>query len=389
MYRLSRLLFLTLLLTACGDVTEEAETEDVGADVDANDADDADDADAVEPDTPEPVVCDGDRPSGNFTLFDDAPDTQIHAATAFDGETLWVTYNLPDERGEFDVWIAGFDCAGQQTVSPRRVNTTDFNDVDPAIAAQPGQVIVAWGADSGMQPTNLSLRYRRMASDGTFLDAEDRVLDHDANAWMPSLQPGPEGTWYMAGVAAGETEFKVFLATVDADGNVGERTTYEYDEPGTQAGPSLLVRGDEVWLAWSHDGEEIRLATAGGIETFEGRGPLLGWGTDGPLLSWTEGQIAVVRDLEREVHTRFAEPNKQLHSPVTAGEVTAWYRQIRGIRNQLYWAGADGAQTWIDTEDAVAPYGIALTDMGDGSYFIAWSEGTSPAFRIYGTFLTP
>ncbi len=386
-------LSLTLVLGAsvavgCGDTTEIAPSEsDTGADAETDPGPDVDAGSDVGPDAP--PSCQAAAQDGNFALAPDGPDTQIHAATAWDGQTLWLTYNVPDPEGTFDVWVAGFDCGGNPSVPPQRVNTTDFNDVDPAIAAQSGQIIIAWSTDDGMQPDNLSLRYRRMSADGTWLDAEDRIFPNEGNAWMASLATGPNGTWEMAGVRAGETEFRVFRATLDADGSPGELTHFEEGQPGTQAGPSLLVREGQEWLAWSHDGDQIRLATDDGIEALEGTGPSLGWGPDGALFSRTDGMQVEVHALNTGIKTRFSEPGKQLHSAVAQGDVIAWYRQISGIRNQLYWAGPDGKKIWIDTEFAVAPYGIALTDLGDGSYFISWSEGVSPAFRIYGRILRP
>jgi hypothetical protein len=389
-----RLLTLLSLFTVvgCGDTQEVAPTQSQDTDLDAGSdiADSgADAADSDAPDLPEVVPCEATPREGNFALAPDAPDGQIHAASAWDGQTLWLTYNVPDAEGTFDVWVAGFDCGGNPTLAPQRVNTTDFNDVDPAIAAQHGQIIIAWGTDNGMQPDNLSLRYRRMNPDGTYLDAEDRIFPNEGNTWMPSIAPAADGTWELAGVRAGETEFRVFRATLDADGNPGELTHFEEGLPGTQAGPSLLVHGQDEWLAWTHDGEQVRLSTAEGIEALDGAGPSLGWGPNGPIFAWTSGMEVVTRDLATGVETRFSEPNKQLHSGIAKGEVTAWYRQIRGIRSQLYWAGPDGRKTWLETEITVAPYGIALTDLGDGSYFIAWSEGDSPAFRINGRLLRP
>ena len=363
-----------------------AEMSDTGSDVAVDDAEASDASDAVV-DLPVPA-CPGVAAEGNFALFPDAPDTQIHAAATWDGQTLWVAYNVPDPEGTFDVWIAGFDCAGAPALSPRRVNTTDFNDVDPAVAAHGGQVLVAWGTDNGQQPNNLSLRYRRMATDGTFIDTRDRIFPNEGNTWMPSVAPYGDG-WRLAGVRAGETEFRVFETTLDAEGNPGALLQFEEGLAGTQAGPTMLVRGEDRWLTWSHDAVEVRLATPEGIEAMPGAGPSLGWGANGPILGWTDGLAVAVRDLDRGVTTRFTEPNKQLHSPVAAGELVAWYRNVSGIRNQLYWAGPEGKKNWLQTESTVAPYAIALADLGDGRYFLAWSEGTSPAFRIHGRILRP
>jgi len=41
-----------------------------------------------------------------------APDTQIHINAAFDGRGVWITYNLPDTGGLFDVWAARLACDG-------------------------------------------------------------------------------------------------------------------------------------------------------------------------------------------------------------------------------------------------------------------------------------
>ncbi|MEC7986976.1 MAG: hypothetical protein VX278_17540, partial [Myxococcota bacterium] len=43
-----------------------------------------------------------DARTDSFAVLDQATLTQIHADVASDGRQVWITYNLPNENGDFD-----------------------------------------------------------------------------------------------------------------------------------------------------------------------------------------------------------------------------------------------------------------------------------------------
>ena len=79
------------------------------------------------------------------------------------------------------------------------------------------------------------------------------------------------------------------------------------------------------------------------------------------------------------------------------GGALVWYRLVSGIRNDVmaqrfiydgeaFTAQGDAAQVNDDGEFG-APYAPAIAHVKDNVYFVVWSQGTSPAFRLKGRFV--
>ena len=161
--------------------TEAAPEDETAAETDAEEAPTAADCSAFLP--------------GDEVIFDPdpaGPDCQIHAEAAFDGAGVWVVYNVPDAASTFDVWALKLDCAGGSAVPPFKVNTTDFNDVDPTLAVTGGRLLAAWQSDDSSGPRNLNTYYRLFDQAGAALTPTAVRLSlskagtlMDVNAWMP------------------------------------------------------------------------------------------------------------------------------------------------------------------------------------------------------------
>jgi len=342
------------------------------------------------------------------------PDTQIHAAAAFDGEGIWVVYNRPEpgDTGNFDVWAQRLGCDGEPLLpSPLRVNTTTpHNDVDPDLAVSDGRVLFAWSSDSGELPDNLSLHFRVFEVDGTAVMEEDAELvttwdgaDATGNHWEASVTGRPGGGFVVAGSRAipDATTFQVFAPPLTAEGALDGDTWYPVLEPDvSQTAPSVTYRDDTPWLAWTREDDttqQVMLAelpaagdatAAPGLESLDSSASAdldrawlaLSDTTDGGPVN-----IHLVGDVEHSIGAAF-EPE---HSPrVSAdGPAVAWFRNESGIRNELLVARAGGPERTVANE--VPPYQPAFTSVGEGVYFVAWSEGTSPDFRAVGRFVSP
>ena len=367
-----------------GDVDAEpdaAVAADIGVEADA-----APDA-APEPSC-EPVT------GETFALDPDGPDTQIHAALIPAPGGVWAAFNRPDPGGGFDVWATRLGCDGSVVVPPFQVNEdAEFNDVDPALARSGERVLFAWATDDGMAPYNLSIRTRLFDDEGTPLGPERR-LELEASAWMVRVAPFRDG-FLLVGSLGDEmlNAFQLFALEVDRDGALGEPARV-HTEPASQTDPALLVVDGEAIVAWKASEGTVRLARGtptNGFIAQEGFDPAAGPALSPAWVAATDtarGQV-IARPLEGGEVVEVGEPGQSDHSPglATGPEVTAvaWYRVLRGIRNALWYTrlGSDRVPTMVETDGPVAPYGVAITALGDRRFALAWSEGDSPAFRLY------
>lgn len=372
-----------------------------------------------------------------FTLFPELPLTQIHAAIAFDGEGVWVVFNLPDEHSEFDVWAARLGCDGTPLVAPFQVNNAwDYNETEPDLAIFNDQVLILWQSDSGQFPDNLSIHYRLFQIDGTPLMEQDTALGWTdngipaaGNAWMPKAASTPSGGFVLAitGVV-GSYGFQTFLQRMSAQGELlGDRLHIAPEEAVGQFYPSLQVLPDATtlvaWVRSPTEGSDRVQACLVDAE-FVGCDPENPWSpateseTGAPFaagaVAASSSGFLVYHEAEgagsriRAVEATFSDspqgvtlgaPGELNHSPVLAiydqGAALLWYRVISGIRNDVRLGAfrplGDSyvAPTPIRSlnENSAAPYAPAFVHI-DGSRFLAvWSEGTSPDFQLVGRFV--
>lgn len=416
----ARVLLLVAAL-AGGCLTEEdpeaagdAEVGD-GASVDGASGGGA--GDAAVPDAAPLPVCLPVR-DRTVALDPEGPDTQIHADVAFDGAGVWVAYNRPDPAGGFDVWVTRLDCEGRVTLPPAQVNTdAEHNDVDPALAVGPAGVLVAWATDDGMGPYNLSIRTRVLGLDGTPASEERRLeLTHagapaPGNAWMVRAAAHPEGGFVVAGSRGVESipGFQVFVQRLDAEGAAVGPTWAVAERPeASQTDPALAVDPDgTIRVAWVEDAHtearlyRARLAPGAGafvveaIPDYAAAAPALHpLAPDWIAFSDTAAQsVVLLRDAQPAQALVLGAERSIDHSPGlaahAAGGAVAWYRVVRGIESSLHVQRVGGEPVDVPAAGPVAAYPAAITYLADGIYFVAWSEGMSPAFRLKGRFIRP
>jgi hypothetical protein len=372
--------------------------------------------------------------SAAFDVDPDGIDTQIHAAAIFDGERVRVVYDLPDEAGTFDVFTTTVECDGA-VGTPARVNTTDANETDPVIARAGDRVLVAWSADDGTGGTdNMHAYYRVLALDGTALsdtDVELRTMREGAvvpdNHFASAVVALPSGGFAVAGVRAlaAIDRFHAYAQEMDADGALVGEALEPIFEPGvghwnataTVSGGEVIVAWDrneammmdQVWLGGASGTPAPELAVDGLATTF---GASLAADASDPsrVYAALAGDVIPgatdirLTDVERPLAERPVEVLGAArvvdHSPVIApssdggGGAVAYYRNVSGLSNRLIVQRFtyDGTDFTIGPELEVvsmraAPYPPAITHVLGDLYFVAWSEGTSPAFRLRGRFV--
>ena len=359
------------------------------------------------------------------------PDTQIHVNVAADSVGVWAAYNRPrdDGSGQFDVFVTHIDCDGETTVQPTRIHSADgANHVDPAVAVSGGRLLVVWHRDDSQYPFNLSVHRAVLEEDGTVVASGDALAlttddgPYEGNAWMPAAAPLPGGGFAVAGVRGHEEygSFQVFVQRLDANGASEGETLDAADDPdASHTSPALAAsNAGEMNVAWTRspiDGDdEVRFATIpDGAATAGPQTDLLdGSTTYSPALAWGESSvIAATEDLggsaaivlrataEGAPPLELAEPGRFLHSPALAatgdGGAVAAYRLVSGLDNDLWLARwsrdvyvvEEVATEEIDVGTGAAPYAPALTHVVDDVWFVAWSEGDNPDYRVRGRFV--
>ena len=109
------------------------------------------------------------RPTENFQISLILPLTQIHADLAYDGEKLWMVYNLPNAENDFDVYLTALSCTGEVIWGPTQiVDIAGLNQTTPRIAISQDRILVAAQADSGSAGNNLSIYLHLRTTDGEF-----------------------------------------------------------------------------------------------------------------------------------------------------------------------------------------------------------------------------
>lgn len=375
---------------------------------------------------------------GNIFSIDPAgPDTQIHAAAAYDGTGIWVVYNRPGSDSNFEVWAVRLACDGTPLVKPFRVNhESGYNDTDPALAVNANVVMFAWQEDNGQSPNNLSVRYRSFNIDGSPLMAADHVLDltgglaEGQNSWMVKLAALPDAKFALVSAvgAKGYQGFQVWMQIIDQAGsNVGSGLLPAPEKGVTQTFPTVASdMVNTIYIAWQRESNDdstdvgVRMVSIPIIGTVkdpvQAFDPYSGHRNQAPDytstvqggLPWmafqTSGQtathIAVRNGRDFSAASVILDDGPGMnHTPavvsVQNGGAIVWYRQLSGIKNEVRFqefqtdtAGNPimlGKSVQLNTNPA-APYQPAIAALPDG-YFVAWSEGKSPAFRINGVFV--
>ncbi|MEM9191049.1 MAG: hypothetical protein AAGF12_17830 [Myxococcota bacterium] len=364
-------------------------------------------------------TCSG-RPVGAFALDPEARRGQIHPEARFDGDTLFVVYNLPDEGSMLDVYLRRFDCSGAPLGERERVNTIDnVGETDPTLAITDEGVMIAWIQDnSAASPTNLRTFFRRMDRDGTFVDAAEQRLETRRNGQGVNgnhlgvhLLALPDGEFLFSG-ARGHTESNVFQAYAqrlrfsgevmgDALEPVVERDEAQLDVVAASTGGSL-------WLAYQRGTQAFNTDLTGSGEPsplFPGAGE----STNPSLVAdrQTDRIYAAAAwnpDGDQDIHltvagvgsaVRLANPGFEF-GPVLSpsedgGGVVAYFsRDQNGTRVQVarFTEQATAVGTPVPIGNATAaPYLPTLTQVGADVWFVAWVERNGRDLILFGEFV--
>lgn len=430
-----------------GGTAAESSSEDTGASTDTSDSDSTSESSGgSEGDDPDTTGADTDTTTGDqFTcrapLLDETfeidpvgTDGQIHPAVLFDAELqgVWVAYNAPsaDASGKFDVFVTRVGCDSERQIEPTLVNqTAGQNDIDPDLARGGKNLLVTWASDNGTGGSdNLAVLVQSLGLDGQPMLAQDVTLattsdggPYSGSAWMSRIATVDAGEFAIVGTRAVESvsAFQVFVQRVDDQAqSVGDTAAFAPIPNFAHDTPQLAVEpSGDVVAAWvrTEDFELRQVETARAIgSAFEeadatlltethATGPALASGPRGTLLAVSETQGANAR-IRLSRLTPGAEPvfvgddGGLHHTPAIVampdGAALLWYRSLGGLDNELLTARVsdDGDTLSVSAPavvpDAVAPpYTTTLTHVTDDIVFVAWAQGQSPNFRIYGRFV--
>lgn len=362
------------------------------------------------------------------------PDTQLHTSVAFDGEGVWVVWNRTDASSYFDVWAQRLGCDGTALVAPFMVNTTDNAELDPAVAVGDGNVYFVWQADSGIFPNNMDMFLRTYGIDGTPLMASDAIVEttYDGtpatgNVMRPIVTALPGGQLAVAGLRGVDAapSFQVFAQRLSADGSPLEEALSPIIEPAAMHDyPAVAARPDgTLSLAWTRDETDKRVyhttyapsattptpdppveAVSGATGTLaslaadpDGDVTYLAFCDDSDVVLTTTAGVA------GPAPVTFGGGLGQAHSPVLAarsgGGAMVYYTAVSGSNSDLRVAPFSlsastltaGAQTMLIPQTVPSYFQAAITHVSGDIYFVAWSAGDNPDYRIYGMFveLTP
>lgn len=360
------------------------------------------------------------------------PTTQIHPSLAYDGDTLWVAYNLPNDEGFFEPYLTRLYCDGEVILPPVRVTTTQSssvgpNSIDPAILIAHDTVYVFWQWDTGRGVDNLDIVFRRFDLEGVAKDAEDRVLvlardgrPQFVSTWFPKIAALPDGLALVGAWAHDEAQrFQVFVQRLEVDGTASEEAidvdlrptfTQLYPAVATSSSGAVLVAWQEepddgdprVRYGWVQPGTRILTGTST-VGGFPSASPSLSIAFGEAMLGFTRVLGSQARPelllLSSAYNQSLGNPNRYDHSPVLArepgGGAVFHFRVVQGIRNQVVFrpfvlgAGVitPAAERVIETADPALPYEPAIVGVEPGLYFLAWSEGQSPDLRLFGRFV--
>ncbi len=364
-----------------------------------------------------------------FELDPDGPDTQIHVNAAFDGQGVWIVWNRPDGNNYFDVWAQRLGCDGEALVEPFRVNTTDHNEIDPSVAVGDDNVYLVWQADNNTGMNNMDILVRTYTVDGVAIMAADAILEttYDStpvvgNAMAPAVTALPGGQFAVSGVRGLDVApaWQAFAQRLNADGSLVQEALYPIIEPAaTHMYPAIEAEPDgTLHLAYTRaEGVYERIyhtafaADATGpdpdppVEGFagaEGNGAALASSPNGDVvyLAFGDGNnIALTTtDVTGGPTPVYIGGSGTAHSPVLAtregGGALVYFTNVSGLSNELHAVpfSYDGTTLTFSTmvlliPDTVPPYQPTITHITDDIYFVAWSGGPNPDYRIYGTYV--
>jgi hypothetical protein len=353
---------------------------------------------------------------GVIAVDPNGPDTQVHAASAFAGDRVYVVYDRPKgaDPKKLDVFLAAFRCDGKPAFAPVRVSDDDGNDVDPEIAVRGDRLVVAWAADSGAAQDNLSLHLRAFDRDGTprggsrIFTGPRSGKPVTGNAWMAQVAPTAGGFALAAAWGVPEAPaFQAFFARLDPEGApLGEAIDLGFDATTTQTVPDVVGVPGAAFAAFQRepnqgDGAEVlvvRVDDGASTVTKVGSVPdvlspsLAADGANVWLAAGTSSGAAKLWHVSATGASPvdasgFGAPAialAKVGGAIVGTTMDAGHRQLKVAR----FDDAGVLTNELVVVSDVPPYPIELTTVDPaGVFFLAYQEGTSPAFRAKGRFL--
>ena len=339
-----------------------------------------------------------DFPTQSYALLPDEPITQIHSDIAFDGEKIWMVYNLPNAQNKFDVYLTALGCDGAVVWGPEHIlDLEGVNQTTPRIAVSGDRVLVAAQGDNSASGNNLSIQLHLQDTDGNLLSerAWAPILDEGeiGNHWLPSIVGYQDGFW-IAAAAANESYFRTLVQALDMDGEpianahwVGPESYAVY--------PNIDSKEDQYAVAWD-DQENVYWTTgdlsgdSGMVEVQENASfARILWDGDEPQLFTSQRSPSSVL-LNGESVSNLSDT----HFPNAAvGETSMLYTHFQiqsGFQNDLLYGYVsngvvEASDQVLTTDPPAAPYRPSVTHLSGDSYFVVWSQGNNPDFTLWGS----
>jgi hypothetical protein len=341
-------------------------------------------------------------PQESFQLLPDVPLTQIHADVISDGTKIWMTYNLPNEENQFDVYLVSFGCDGSIQNSPKQImNVPGLNQTTPRISFSQNRILVASQGDNSSAGNNLSIHLYIQDIQGNVIE-EDLVWDPEiaaGNRWLPSIV-GVENGFWIAAATANDSYFRTAVQALDIDGHpMGEAHWVGPDSYAVF--PNIAAKDDNYIVGWESSDDSVQYVKGNMDGSFEEELQTLE-NQAGVKVLWNDDFDSVLTHQISPLRLLWnGEPLSDLSStfyPNAAQglETTLFsYFQLQsGYQNNLYYGffgdnGQIGVDNLIASEPTVAPYRPAVTHVANDIFFVAWSQGENPDFELWGRFVTP
>ena len=337
------------------------------------------------------------------------PDTQIHTDVGFDGEHFWFVWNRPNDDSNFDVLAASMACDGSSRLEPFMVSESSENEIDPTLAIHGDQLLMAW---TGSSSAGLDIRYRGYGVDGTAAMAATRLSASRAgepvtgNACLPDLAAFEDrfllaGSWGHADAPA----FQAFALGLTADGTLdGDATDVELDPDVGQTLVDVAVHEGAVELVWQVDSTTstnpvTRSSTLGQPADSlgsPGARPTVVGAASGVWRAWDDNGGEVLLQAPDGGVTALDLGRGFFHSPqLVAYEDTVMLLVMEvdtSIYNRLRLLKVDEggvvAEVPLTADAAPSVYEAAVALVDESHAVVVWQQGTSPAFRSYGEWVS-
>jgi DNA segregation ATPase FtsK/SpoIIIE-like protein len=228
---------------------------------------------------------------------------------------------------------------------------------------------------------------------------------------MPAVTRTGDGFAIVGSWGHSETQrFAVFAQRFDRQGGLlGEAMDVILEPEATQVWASVGSEPDgSLRLAWTRQPDTgtdqvytTRIAASSTIA--DAPVPVTSGGSsggvvsaDGSLLAYTvrgvSGSTVFIAKID-QLETRLAVgiSNRIDHSPYLRGNAMVHYRNIRGFQNSVVYNRFTREPFAITSSEVLvtgpaAPYSPVLAVV-PGGYFLGWSEGVNPSFRLLGRFV--